>query len=464
MPRRSRPRISLRSRPSQIAKANMPRSFSTKSFAIFLVEMKNDFRIRGGAEGMAAAFEIGAQFSGVIGFSVVGDPGLAILAGHGHAPAFAQVDDGEARVYQETRSEIPGLPGCQDRGVSWPRPCGPRPDARIRLGLWSRFQQCRTYDGLPSDQRKPPAGHGAQMSWNGDRLGHFREERKAIQYTDQEPQIGVIHKVLIELHGQVHEQNKNHHAVPPDREAQWKIDSFAKLPYNFPSLPEKDRGPNKPENGAKNAHLHDQDSEAAFDAECWESALPEAGDVLHPQRGHPGAMSGDQIPFLKSLLEILHWIIPGPARKDRNFPLQTSVSVMKAQLPPMTVGNTSTMRIRPSPPMRNPRRRAFTRRCPCPHRQGAPQRNAAVITKALPPTKTKGVRVPVIMTATVTIPIPTKAILGVRLAGEQEVSLRAHGQNPKQNQVEGKAARADEDGTRRERVLVGYRRVSDHVR
>ena len=80
--------------------------FLDESFAIFLVEMKDDFRIRGGAKGMAAVLEAGAQFGGVIGFSVVGDPGLAILAGHGHAPAFAQVDDGEARVHQETRSEF----------------------------------------------------------------------------------------------------------------------------------------------------------------------------------------------------------------------------------------------------------------------------------------------------------------------------------------------------------------------
>ena len=43
---------------------------------------------------------------GVICFAVVGDPGLAVRAGHGHAPALAQVDDGEACVYQEARWEF----------------------------------------------------------------------------------------------------------------------------------------------------------------------------------------------------------------------------------------------------------------------------------------------------------------------------------------------------------------------
>ena len=74
-----------------------------ETLAIFLVEMQDDFRVRSGAEGMAAPFEIGAQFAGVIGFSVVGDPGLAVRAGHGHAPAIAQIDDGEPRVHQEAR-------------------------------------------------------------------------------------------------------------------------------------------------------------------------------------------------------------------------------------------------------------------------------------------------------------------------------------------------------------------------
>ena len=80
--------------------------FFDETLAIFLVEMKDNLRVRRGAEGMAAPFEFGAQFGGVIGFAVVGDPGLAIRAGHGHAPAIAQVDDGEARVHQEARSEF----------------------------------------------------------------------------------------------------------------------------------------------------------------------------------------------------------------------------------------------------------------------------------------------------------------------------------------------------------------------
>jgi hypothetical protein len=78
---------------------------------------------------------------------------------------------------------------------------------------------------------------------------------------------------------------------------------------------------------------------------------------------------------------------------------------LSAQLFRSTVWNISANMINLNPPMRKALRSAFTRRCPCPHFQGAPQRNAPVITKALPITKTKGVRVPVVMTATVTTPI-----------------------------------------------------------
>ena len=58
------------------------------------------------AEGMAATFEFGAQFCGVIAFAVVGDPDLAVRAGHRHTAAIAQIDDGEARVNQKARCEF----------------------------------------------------------------------------------------------------------------------------------------------------------------------------------------------------------------------------------------------------------------------------------------------------------------------------------------------------------------------
>ena len=80
--------------------------FFDETLAIFLVEMKDNFRVRRGAEGMAAPFEFGAQFGGVVAFSVVGDPGLAVRAGHGHAPTIAQIDDGEARIHQEAGWEF----------------------------------------------------------------------------------------------------------------------------------------------------------------------------------------------------------------------------------------------------------------------------------------------------------------------------------------------------------------------
>jgi hypothetical protein len=75
--------------------------FFDKTLAIFLVKTKDNLRVRRGVKGVAATLEFGAQFAGV-----VGDPGLAIRAGHGHPAAVAQIDDGEARVNQETRCEF----------------------------------------------------------------------------------------------------------------------------------------------------------------------------------------------------------------------------------------------------------------------------------------------------------------------------------------------------------------------
>ncbi len=37
--------------------------FFDEAFAVFQIEMKNDFRVRSGAEGMAALLEFGAQFA-----------------------------------------------------------------------------------------------------------------------------------------------------------------------------------------------------------------------------------------------------------------------------------------------------------------------------------------------------------------------------------------------------------------
>src|SRR5216683_1194590 len=55
---------------------------------------------------------------------------------------------------------------------------------------------------------------------------------------------------------------------------------------------------------------------------------------------------------------------------------------------------------------------------------------------------------------------PPKAIFGARLPAEQKVSLCAHRQNPKQDQVEGEAARADKHGTRSKHLFVTNWRVS----
>src|SRR5579864_9368172 len=98
---------------NQFALASVPNcngkhaaQFFDETLAIFQVEMKDNLRVRSGAEGMAALFEFGAQFAGVIAFPVVGNPGLAIRAGHGHTPAVAQINDGEARIGQKTCCEF----------------------------------------------------------------------------------------------------------------------------------------------------------------------------------------------------------------------------------------------------------------------------------------------------------------------------------------------------------------------
>jgi hypothetical protein len=75
---------------------------------------------------------------------------------------------------------ILGYPGCQDRGVSWRRPCDPRPGAMNRQVVSWQSLQCRTRR-LFSNQREPPAGHSAQVSGDGDRLRHLCEHGQPVQ-------------------------------------------------------------------------------------------------------------------------------------------------------------------------------------------------------------------------------------------------------------------------------------------
>ena len=63
MPRRSRPRTSLRSRVIPDCEGKHAAKFFDETLAIFQVEMKDNLRVRRGAEGMAALFEFGAQFA-----------------------------------------------------------------------------------------------------------------------------------------------------------------------------------------------------------------------------------------------------------------------------------------------------------------------------------------------------------------------------------------------------------------
>ncbi len=148
--------------------------FFDETFAIFLVEMKDDFGVRRGAEGMAALFEFAAQFGGVVSFAVVGDPGLAIGAGHGHAPAVAQVDNGESRVDQETGWKF--LDALAVRAAMFH-------GGSHALGGWTQriVRVCGGNPGdaahaayLPSSATRQ-RGNSAHVSGNGDGLRHFRK-------------------------------------------------------------------------------------------------------------------------------------------------------------------------------------------------------------------------------------------------------------------------------------------------
>src|ERR1019366_4388163 len=68
--------------------------------------IQNDFGVRRGAKLMAAALEFRPQFARVVAFAVIGDPELAVGAGHWHAPAIAQIDDGKTRIDEQARSQI----------------------------------------------------------------------------------------------------------------------------------------------------------------------------------------------------------------------------------------------------------------------------------------------------------------------------------------------------------------------
>ena len=64
------------------------------------VKVKDNFRVRGGAERVAAGKQPFAQFGGVVAFTVVCDPGSAVGVRHGLAAAVAQIENRQARVNQ----------------------------------------------------------------------------------------------------------------------------------------------------------------------------------------------------------------------------------------------------------------------------------------------------------------------------------------------------------------------------
>jgi hypothetical protein len=43
---------------------------------------------------MATTLQVAAQFSGIVGFTVISDPNAAIFIGHGLGTAFAKIYDG----------------------------------------------------------------------------------------------------------------------------------------------------------------------------------------------------------------------------------------------------------------------------------------------------------------------------------------------------------------------------------
>jgi hypothetical protein len=73
--------------------------------AFILVEMKNDFSIAVGFEGMMG-FEILPKLGKVINLPVIDDPGILFLVGHGLMPGGGKIDDGKPAVPEPDRDPV----------------------------------------------------------------------------------------------------------------------------------------------------------------------------------------------------------------------------------------------------------------------------------------------------------------------------------------------------------------------
>jgi len=63
--------------------------FLDAAFSIFLVEVQDDFGVSCGMKLMSALFQFRAKLGGVIALAVVGDPEIAVGAGHRLAATIA---------------------------------------------------------------------------------------------------------------------------------------------------------------------------------------------------------------------------------------------------------------------------------------------------------------------------------------------------------------------------------------
>src|SRR5260370_16786979 len=94
---------------------------------------------------------------------------------------------------------------------------------------------------LFSSQSKLPASHASCVLLSGDRLRHLRELGQPEKDSDQQPQVGIIHEVLIRPDSEIHQQYQKNDCIPPNPESNRKINSLAKLPNDTPPVPNKDQ-------------------------------------------------------------------------------------------------------------------------------------------------------------------------------------------------------------------------------
>ena len=150
-----------------------------------------------------------------------------------------------------------------------------------------------------------------------------RDGRKAEKDSDQNPEIGVHQKVLIERDAVIAHREKDQEGEPEDHEGDGKPGRAAQL-FGDPPSRNGDRGTeNDPKNQSHNAHFNNQLTVTAFHGNASIGSVQDARDILNAEGSSASAVAVHPARSVEGGEEILERIIASTVGKFASAAIRT---------------------------------------------------------------------------------------------------------------------------------------------